>query len=541
MNLHNRRQHCHRGTTLRSGGPQRRLPILLASCLTTVLLSSCMANPGDAPTVDDDVPPAAEKANESNATDEAEKLREISVGVDEFVEGFNPHLVADTSSVTDLVARLTLPSAFLPDPADSAKQVINNDLLESARAIDGDEQAPTKVRYRIRQGAQWDDGTPISGEDFRYLNEQITSTPGARDSVQYALIKRIDIFDSGRTVEVSFSEPMAGWRDLFNFLLPSHLLKSNPEGFHQVMQNTMPASGGQYSVANMDVGRNIIRLVRNDRYWGKKPAVSEAINLRAVRNPVEGAEQMRSGQLQVAQVHPRETTALTFGLVPQVSEYTLNLPRSMVLSANLAAPRLADRTIRSELLSLVNVSAVTAAATGVYPSAGAETATAGTMANPTTDTAVGNENNRESSPAPSRYADLFTEDRPLRIGVLNDGISARAAAAAIADQMATQGVPAQVINANARNLTQSLLPYGEVDFVVSWADSVVADNPAAAVAAARNRYVCPSSEIGSLRPSDASAMSDSFCFVDLNENRFRRCKAGIVGKPGPEGQRRRRW
>lgn len=481
---------------------------MLASCLTTVLLSACMANPGDAPTVEGDNQAGAEQSGNGNNVDEAHKLREISVGVDEFVDGFNPHLIADTSAVTDLVARLTLPSAFVPDPANPAKLLINDDLLESAEVIDGAEPAPTKVRYRIRQGAQWDDGTPISGEDFLYLRNQITSTPGSRGSAQYALIDRIDILDAGRTVEVDFAEPMAAWQELFFFLMPSHLLKSNPEGFHQVMQNSMPASGGRYSVEAMDVGRNIIRLVRNDRFWGKDPAVAEAINLRAVRNAVEGAGQLRSGQLQVAQVHPHETTALTFGLVPQVSAYTHKVPRSMVLSANLAAPRLADRALRSDLLSLIDVSVVSAAATGNAPESGAGgDATAG--ATKSGDTEVGINNDRESQPTALRHPNQFTEDEPLRIGVLNDGSSARAAAAAVADQLTTQGIPAEVVSTDSRGLSRSQLPYGKVDMVVSWADAIDNDNPVSAVAAARNRYVCPSPAIGSLRPSDSPESSTS--------------------------------
>lgn len=506
---------------------RRRRPLVqvAATVATVALLAGCMANPSDAPTVNDEELPAAQVPGEDTPADPTE----LTIGVDEFVEGFNPHLIADSSPVTRLVARLTLPSAFIPAPsanapgesasnanseganseggnaagagagagtnsigADSqATWLLNEDLLEEAVPVDkqgrelalGDGQVAPAVRYTLRPGAQWSDGTPISGEDFRYLHAQITSTPGTIDAALYEAIDSIDIAAAGREITVTFEEPTAGWQRLFANLLPQHLLRTSTDGFTGGLDGGFPASGGRYAVRGVDLGRNVIRLVRNDRYWASSLAASEEITLRAVRSAVDGAEQLRSGQIQAAQVRPRETTQLTFGLVPGVSEFLHEPGWEMVLNLNLAAPRLEDIELRSSILSTIRPGEIAQVATGRSASN-----TEAPAATPTSQL---------------RFAGLVTPENPLRIGVISDGVAAPAAAWAISDQLTAAGIPARVITAPASELLRSHLPYGTVDAVVGMARSV------ADYATARARYQCTTGSVGSLPPEDDLGASTS--------------------------------
>lgn len=511
-----------------------RVFVASALCAATALLSSCMANPSDAPTVPGQPEAPVQK---EDPTAEAAKMREVTVGVDEFVEGFNPHLLADVSPVTSLVARLTLPSVFnpAPEPAlaesrsaaedgtgnaenagnaaanDAAGQqrwLVNEELLDSVQVLqDAQEESPedgaegdseakvahvdvtnpnvvaSHVRYRIRPGAQWSDGTPISGEDFRYLYSQVTSTPGALDAATYGLIKAIKVSDGGRQVDVTFKEPVAHWQRLFSSLLPAHLMRTNTDGFSQGLSSRFPASGGQYTVESMDVGRNIIRLVRNDRYWGQDPAASEVITLRAMRTAVDGAEQLRSKQVQAIQVRPHETSELTYGLVPDVSEFFHEPNRELIFSTNLASKRLQDSAVRSGVLSTINVRQVAEVATGRR---------------------VGGGEPESGQPKPAAVEKvIFTADDPLLIGIVSDGRIARAAAFAVSDQLSAAGIPAKVVSYSPRDLLRSSLPYGTVDAVVAWEEQ-----PNSAPAA-RERYACTSGLVGSMPPEKSEGMDKS--------------------------------
>ena len=546
---------------------RRRRTALLGSVAAAVLLSGCMANPGDAPTVGDDEPrrEAAERAEES--------LKQIRVGVDAFGEGFNPHLIADASPVTDLVAELTLPSAFEPDPEDPSRWRMSPDLLESAEIVPVDEPVPdedagegeradgsdadggsgsgsdsgagsdsagaaedaapsiaaeardadasdaragdTRIRYRIRSGAQWSDGTPISGADFRYLHASLLANAGVSDAAGYERIKAITVSAGGRQVDVLVDGAMPEWRTLFRHLLPSHLMRPSATPFVDLLDTGLPASGGRYTAQSIDVGRGEVRLVRNDRFWGDVPAKTDTVIVRSVDGAVTGAEQLRAGQLQAVRVRPRQTTALTYGLVPGVAEVSAALPRELTLHANVASPLLDDVAVRRSLFSAVDVGAVAAIATGrtddlripdsPYSASGAA-ATSGDRAQSQErrggQGAGGDDGGESGQRDPdaatvdlSGVVDGVSEDNPLLIGVMGEDRQAVAAARAIADQFTAAGLPARVTAADEQTLAGSLLPHGRVDFVVAWND--VVDSPQKAA----SRWACPSDKRRSTRPT----------------------------------------
>lgn len=503
---------------------RRRRNALLGSAAAAVLLAGCMANPGDAPTVGDDEPAR------DDVTRPDEQLKQINIGVDAFGEGFNPHLIADASPVTDLVASLTFPSAFKPDPEDPTRWRMNRDLLESAEIVPVDAPVPeedrgaehegqrddagagadasgsaapsiaaeaaeadardarpgdTRIRYRIRPGAQWSDGTPISGSDFRYLHATLLANAGVADSAGYERIKAITVSAGGREVDVLVDGPMPEWRSLFRNLLPSHLLRPSATPFTEILDTAMPASGGRFTAQSIDVGRGEIRLVRNDRFWGEIPAATDTVIIRSVDGAVAGAEQLRAAQLQALRVRPSQTTSLTYSLVPGTVEVPQVLPRQLTLHANVASPVLADAKVRRAVLGSVDVRAVAAIATGRTDD----------IEIPARPESLGEL--PETPAAPASLASLapeVTEKNPLIIGVMGGDEQAVAAARAVADQLTGAGVPTRVTNATGEELAGSLLPYGRVDMVMAW--DRAADSPLRAA----SRWSCPSGTRASTRP-----------------------------------------
>ena len=259
----------------------------------------------------------------------------------------------------------------------------------------------------------------------------------------------------------------------------------------------------------MDVGRNIIRLVRNDRYWGEQPAASEIITLRAMRSAIDGAEQLRSKQIQAVQVRPTETSELTYGLVPGVAEFFHEPNRELVFSTNLASNRLADESVRRAILSSINVAEVSEVATGRRIAGGS-----------------GDGGDQERSETPQAG---FTEDNPLRIGIISDGIAARAAAFAVADQLTAAGIPATVVSYSPADMLRSSLPYGTVDAVVAWAEQPNS------VQAARERYTCTEGSVSSLPPKDLDEAGAESAAESESESDSERVDSST--KPAPSGDR----
>ena len=79
----------------------------------------------------------------------------------------------------------------------------------------------------------------------------------------------------------TFSEPYAGWRDLFGgfyFVLPSHLLEGKNR--NKVMKDGYAFSGGPWKLEGGKAGwkkGKTITLVPNDAFWGTKPTIGKVI------------------------------------------------------------------------------------------------------------------------------------------------------------------------------------------------------------------------------------------------------------------------
>jgi ABC-type transport system substrate-binding protein len=213
--------------------------------------------------------------------------------MDRLIGGFNPHTLADLTPVSEAVAGLLLPSAFHQTPA--GQWVLDHMLLDSAEVTNTE---PFTVTYRIRRNAQWSDITPLTADDFSYLADQMRTQPDAVDSAGYQLIDQVVSRDGGKTVEVVFDRPYAGWRTLFRNLLPAHLLKDAPGGWSKALDAGIPVSGGPFAMTAVDRSRNEMVLERNDRYWDT-PAQVDRIRFRQ-GSEAALVEALRTGGAQAA-------------------------------------------------------------------------------------------------------------------------------------------------------------------------------------------------------------------------------------------------
>ncbi|MDY6049535.1 MAG: ABC transporter family substrate-binding protein [Corynebacterium sp.] len=309
-----------------------------------VLASGCMANP--------EPPPIAEPGRDQVVTGEptptavvvpttAENGRsQLTVGIDTLGTGFNPHLSGDDTAVTQSIADLVLPSAFID-------WQLNSTLLTSAEVIAPANGAAQTVRYTIAAEAQWSDGTPITGADFHYLWEQMVTTPGVIEAAGYRAIADVRVLNQGKTVEVDFTQPVANWRALFADLLPSHIFVGGAAPFSEVLDDAIPASAGKYMVRSVDRARGVITLNRNDRYWGPDPATIDIVNFQEVRG--SAASLIRAGQVAFVDMAPEETTLTQLSLLPDVQTRVRDREVELTVAFNQNSPLVATPAERAEV------------------------------------------------------------------------------------------------------------------------------------------------------------------------------------------------
>lgn len=438
------------------------------------------------------------------------------MAIDSIGAGFNPHLLSDQSPVNAAISALVLPSSFrpIPDPAvpTGSRWELDTSLLVSAEATS---EEPFTVTYRIKPEASWTDNAPIAADDYWYLWRQMVSQPGVVDPAGYDLITGVQSVEGGKTAVVTFSQPYPAWRELFNDLLPAHIVKDVPGGFGAGLVRTMPVTGGQFRVDSIDPQRDEILLARNDRYWGP-PAAPDQILFRRGGAAAALADSIRNGDTQVAQVHGGQAAFAQLSAIPDVRTARIVTPRVMQLTLRAQQPALADPHVRKAIFGLLDVGLLAAVGAGsdntvtlaqaqvrspsdpgyvptAPPAMPREAALqlladAGYQVEPVTSTPP----STPGVPPPDDSRGQITKDgQPLTfvIGVAANDPTSVAVANTAADQLRSVGIAASVSALDPVVLYGDALANNKVDAIVGWHQA--GGDLATALA---SRYGCPALE-----------------------------------------------
>ncbi|MDT5348136.1 MAG: hypothetical protein QOH91_1423 [Mycobacterium sp.] len=472
-------------------------------------LAACTVNPPPAPQSTD---------TPHNSAPPPQRPTQIIMGIDSIGAGFNPHLLSDLSPVNAAISALVLPSAFRPVPDPStptgSRWEMDPTLLVSAEVTN---QNPFTVTYKIRPEAQWTDNAPIGADDFWYLWRQMASQPGVVDPAGYDLITAVQSLEGGKQAVVTFAQPYPAWKELFSDILPAHIVKDVPGGFAAGLARSLPVTGGQFRVENIDPQRDEILIARNDRYWGP-PAKPALILFRRAGAPAALADSVRNGDTQVAQVHGGSAAFAQLSAIPDVRTARIVTPRVMQLTLRANKPKLADSQVRKAILGLLDVDLLAAVGAGSDNTVTLAQAQIRSPSDPGYEptappamskqaalallTAAGYqvENNTSVTSAPASSTPVSTgppevihgriskdgQQLSLVIGVAANDPTSVAVANTAADQLRSVGMAASVLALDPVTLYRDALNDNRVDAIVGWHQA--GGNLATLMA---SRYGCP--------------------------------------------------
>src|SRR6516165_1991049 len=453
-----------------------------------LVLVACTVNPPPAPQSTD---------TPHSAPPPPQRPTQIIMGIDSIGAGFNPHLLSDLSPVNAAISALVLPSAFrpVPDPntPTGSRWEMDPTLLVSAEVTS---QNPFTVTYKIRPEAQWTDNAPIGADDFWYLWRQMVSQPGVVDPAGYDLITGVQSLEGGKQAVVTFSQPYPAWKELFNDILPAHIVKDVPGGFATGLARALPVTGGQFRVESIDPQRDEILIARNDRYWGP-PAKPALILFRRAGAPAALAGSVRNGDTQVAQVHGGSAAFAQLSAIPDVRTARIVTPRVMQLTLRANEPKLSDAQVRKAILGLLGVDLLAAVGAGSDNTVTLDQALIRSPSDPgyeptappamTTPAALALlstagyrvESNTSASPAPTPASTGPPEvirgriskdgqQLSLVIGVAANDPTSVAVANTAADQLRNVGIAATVLALDPVSLYRDALNNNQVDAIVGW-------------------------------------------------------------------------
>jgi peptide/nickel transport system substrate-binding protein len=199
---------------------------------------------------------------------------DVTFGAESWPQCLNPITAcADNAWTYYTVLEHVLPRAMQLDPKGN---FVPSPLLVEAPSLNtGDlAQSPFTVTFKIRPEAVWDDGSPITSEDFDFTWHAILLTPGAIRTAGYQQIEYIDSTDPSVAV-IGFKAPFADWPDLFGGAFGFILKESAFSGqvglfssFRFAMLESIPFSGGPFLLRSWTKEKAV--LVRNDSYFGSR-------------------------------------------------------------------------------------------------------------------------------------------------------------------------------------------------------------------------------------------------------------------------------
>jgi len=485
-------------------GPHRVVAALFA---LTLMTSACTVSP----------PPAPQSTDTSKTTlPPPPRATQIIMAIDSIGPGFNSHLLSDQSPVNAAISSLVLPSSFrpIPDPASptGSRWELDTTLLQSAEVTN---QSPFTVTYKIRPEASWTDNAPIAADDYWYLWRQMVSQPGVVDPAGYDLITGVQSVEGGKTAVVTFSQPYPAWRELFNDILPAHIVKDIPGGFAAGLTRALPVTGGQFRVESIDPQRDEILLARNDRYWSA-PAKPDQVLFRRGGSSAALADSIRNGDTQVAQVHGGAAAFAQLSAIPDVRTARIVTPRVMQLTLRAQQPALADSQVRKAILGLLDVDLLASVGAGDDNTVTLAQAQVRSPSDPgyvpTAPPAMTKEGaltllansgyqlepvetappSTPGTPAPENNRGRVTKDGvplTLVLGVAANDPTAVAVANTAADQLRNVGIAASVTALDPVALYGDALINNRVDAVVGWHQA--GGDLATSLA---SRYGCPALE-----------------------------------------------
>jgi len=272
-----------------SGSPARLVALALAA-------AACTAAPEPRPVPPTTPPPAGV----------------IRLGYPSEPRSLNPIEARDPASRD--ILRAVLPSFFTVTPDLRYRPAL---LAEEPTVTSTEDRM--EVAFRIRDGARWSDGTPITVDDVAFT-WQVMRDPDLDVRVGDGFEKVLGVERDGPTRgRLVLRPPYTGWRDLFSagrFVLPRQASTGAVAGWDQ----GPPVSGGPFAIAGWTRGLSV-RLRANPMAPGGPPRAA-GIDVTFVPDPTTALQLLEEGELDVVAPMLGAAWVHRLGLVPGVQVST---------------------------------------------------------------------------------------------------------------------------------------------------------------------------------------------------------------------------
>jgi len=280
----------------------------------------------------------------------------LTYTIEKVITGWN---VNDANSSTfDFAEVLSgiLPSPFIAYPDFSVK--LNTDMMVSAEQTSTN---PQTIVYKIKPDAVWDDGVPISADDFIYAwqtqNGKDCSACEAASTAGYDQMKSVEGSDNGKTVTVVYDKPYTDWQQPFGTLYPAHIAKNKGDlaTSWKAFDTDQPTyTGGPYKISDYQKDVSVTE-VANPKWYGKVKPPLDKLVFRIITDQSQEIPALQNNEVQSIYPQPNaDIVNQVKGLAPAV-QYTMNFGLNWEhFDLNLKNKFLADKPLRQAIFTAVS-------------------------------------------------------------------------------------------------------------------------------------------------------------------------------------------
>ncbi|MDV6011969.1 peptide ABC transporter substrate-binding protein [Haloechinothrix sp. LS1_15] len=215
----------------------------------------------------------------------------------------------------------------------------------------------TELVVRLRTEATWSDGRPITAEDVRFgVLRALHPDHGLRAAWQMYVLEGAEEYHKGRagppvgvsvessdTVRFVFDEPVPYVPQLWTLPPFAPLRADVMDGVSAPPVTEMPSSG-PFDLVEYREG-DLVRLVRNDRYWDRELTPPDEVVVRLGGDPVE---RFLAGEVDLADTSERRVAEIDPDCVTRTPECSI-----VYMLVNAGDPQLADGRVRAAIAAAV--------------------------------------------------------------------------------------------------------------------------------------------------------------------------------------------
>lgn len=236
--------------------------------------------------------------------------------------------------------------AMAPDLAREVPSLANGGISADGRTI----------TYRLRRGARWQDGVPVTSRDVAFTYAAVMNPANnVQERYGYDVVSRLATPDSS-TVVLRLKRPFSPILSFFfggdsNYaILPAHLLESYPN-VNAVPFNVAPVGSGPYRLQQWNRGDRI-ELQANASYVHGKPGIDRLV-LPFVSDDATVISQLQTGELD-AGFFVDTSRVEQLRAIPNHRVVVTPVPYFYAISFNLDLPLLADRNVRTAIAQAID-------------------------------------------------------------------------------------------------------------------------------------------------------------------------------------------